>query len=294
MKRREFIRLTSSGMLAASAAAANSQASPPLLCQVRGTNPAAITRLAVDKLGGMSRFVFPGESVLVHPNIGWDRPPELAANTNPLVVAELVRMCLEAGAARVAVLDNTTNEAARCYERSGIAAAADAAGAEVVMLGEGDFTEVQVKGTAVGRWLVVKTAQEFDKLINVPVAKHHHLTRLTLGLKNHFGLIGGPRHELHPRIHRAIAELAVFFSPVLTVIDAVRIMTANGPYGGSLADVRRCDTVIASSDPVAADSRAAGLFGIDPGSLPFIVYASELGLGTLQPPENTVVEIDAG
>jgi len=277
--------------MAATQSAASGQ---PLLCTARGADPAKLTRQAVDTLGGISRFVSPGESVLVHPNIGWDRPPALAANTNPRVVAELVRMCREAGAARVLVLDNTTHEARACYERSGIAEAAGKAGAEVAILEEGDFTEVEVPGEAVGRWPVVKRALAVDKLINVPVAKHHHLTRLTLGLKNHFGLIGGPRHELHPKIHRSIAELAAFFRPALTVIDAVWIMTANGPLGSGPADLRRCDTVIAAADPLAADARATRLFGIDPLSVPFISIAQSLNLGSALLPEGAAVEIEAG
>jgi len=128
---------------------------------------------------------------------------------------------------------------------------------------------------------VYREALEVDRIINVPIAKHHSLSRLSLGMKNFYGLMGGRRNQLHQDVHLSIAEMTRFFAPTLTVIDAVRILTSNGPSGGSLSDVKQMDTVIASIDPVAADARAAGFFGIDPATISHLEIGSKMGLGTL-------------
>ncbi|MBW7995755.1 MAG: DUF362 domain-containing protein [Candidatus Glassbacteria bacterium] len=248
---------------------------------VKGADARAITRRAVEELGGMGVFVSRGDKVMIKPNIGWDRVPAQAATTNPEVVAELCAMCLDAGAAKVTVLDNTINDPRRCYVRSGIKAAAEEVGAEVPFLEDYNFRRVNVGGELIKEWPVYREALEVDRIINVPIAKHHSLSRLTLGMKNFYGLMGGRRNQLHQDVHLSIAEMTRFFAPALTVIDAVRILTANGPSGGSLGDVKQLDTVIASVDPVAADARAAGFFGIDPAAIGYLEIGSRMGLGTL-------------
>ena len=104
-----------------------------------------------------------------------------------------------------------------------------------------------------------------DVLIDVPVAKTHGLARLTLGMKNLMGLIKN-RSAIHSNLGQRIADLTSLFHPTLTVIDAVRMLMANGPTGGNLDDVKQMDTVIVSPDIVAADSFAATLFGLVPRS----------------------------
>ena len=139
-------------------------------------------RRAFEELGGAQRFVSRGDVVVVKPNASWDRTPEQAANTNPLVVAETVRLCLEAGAKKVIVTDVTINEPHRCFERSGIGEAARAAGAEIVLPGEQGFREVDLRGEVLGPNPVLEPFLNADKLINLPVAKHHSLTGATLGM----------------------------------------------------------------------------------------------------------------
>ena len=199
---------------------------------IQGESPAAITREAVEALGGMGRFVAKGDVVMIKPNIGWDRTPELAACTNPEVVKTLVEMCLEAGAKKVIVMDNTTNQAQRCYARSGIAAAAKAAGADVPFVNERRIKKMAIKGEWLKDWDVIQDFVEVDKLINVPIAKHHSLCRVTLGMKNWLGAIGDPRNQLHQKLDQAEVDLAAFFKPTLTVLDAYRILVRNGPQGG--------------------------------------------------------------
>lgn len=228
----------------------------------------------------MNRFVARGETVVVKPNIAWDRRPEQAATTNPEVVAELVRLCRAAGARSVIMTDVTLNEAEACFNRSGIAEAARAAGAEVVLPEPRFFHDVDLKGRTLGAWPVLEPFLEADKLINVPIAKHHSLTGVTLGMKNWYGLIGGARSRLHQRIHESLVDLTAFAKPTLTVLDAYRVLLRGGPTGGSPLDVALKKTVIASTDPVAIDAYAAKAYwDLDAPRLRFLRLAEERGLG---------------
>jgi uncharacterized protein (DUF362 family) len=119
-----------------------------------------------------------------------------------------------------------------------------------------------------------------DVLINVPIAKHHSLSVLTLGTKNLMGLIQD-RPMIHQNLGQRMADLTSLFRPTLTVIDAVRILMANGPTGGRLDDVKQMDTVIVSPDIVAADSYATTLFGKRPEDIPSIPTAAAMGLGRI-------------
>jgi uncharacterized protein (DUF362 family) len=240
-----------------------------------------LTEEAIQAMGGMGRFISRGDVVWVKPNIGWDRRPEQAANTNPDVVATLVRLCLEAGAAKVRVSDNPCNDERRTFLRSGIQAAAEEAGAEVFFLDRRKFREMEIGGRSLRRWPVYVDYVECDKRINVPIAKHHNLTGLTLSLKNLMGVVGGNRSQLHQNLGPAMADVARFVPSELTVLDAVRILTGNGPQGGSLTDVARRDTVVVSTDPVALEAFGATLFGWSADRLSTARAGAALGLGTL-------------
>jgi uncharacterized protein (DUF362 family) len=248
---------------------------------VQGDSPRLLARRAVDELGGMRRFISRGDVVVLKPNAGWDRTPEQAANTNPEIVSEVARMCFEAGAKSVVVTDVPVNEPRRCFARSGIEAAARAVGAQVVLPEDRKFKDVDLGGEVLSVWPVLEPFLDADKMINIPVAKHHSLTGATLGMKNWYGILGGVRHRLHQRIHESLADLAAFMRPTLTIVDAYRVLVRNGPSGGNLADVALKKTVIASIDPVAVDAYAAkAYFDLDPGRLPYLKFAADRGLGT--------------
>jgi len=251
----------------------------PDMAMITGESPAAITKEALAALGGMKRFIAKGDKVIIKPNIGWDRTPELAATTNPEVIKTLVELSFEAGAKEVTVMDNTTNQAQRCYARSGIAEAAKAAGAKVPFVNEYRLKKMALKGEWLKDWEVFTDFVEADKLINVPIAKHHSLCRLTIGMKNWLGAIGGPRNQLHQKLDEGMVDLAAFFKPQLTVLDAYRILTRNGPQGGRTSDVKLQKTVVASIDPVAADTVGAGFFEIRPEELVYLGIAQKRGLG---------------
>jgi uncharacterized protein (DUF362 family) len=252
----------------------------PEMVVAQGESPEAIVRRAIEEIGGMGRFVARGETVVIKPNIAWDRVPAQAATTNPDVVSELVRLCRAAGAGSVIVTDVSCNEAEACFDRSGIAAAAKAAGAEVVLPEPRLFRDIDLKGRMLGAWPVLEPFLDADKLINAPIAKHHSLTGVTLGMKNWYGLIGGDRNRLHQRIHESLVDLTAFARPTLTVLDAYRVLMRNGPTGGSPADVQMKKTVIASTDPVAIDAYAAkAWWNLDVPRLRFLRLAEERGLG---------------
>lgn len=256
-------------------------ADSPDLAVVNGRSPAAITRAAVDALGGIKRFVSRGDIVVVKPNMAWDRLPEQAANTNPEVVSAIVKLCFEAGAKRVKIFDRPVNDPRRCYIQSGIADAARALGADVDYMDDRKFRDMTIKGQALTKWPLYTEIFEADKLINIPIAKHHGLAKITMAMKNWMGVMGGSRNTIHQKLDESLADLALVIKPVLTVLDAVRILTANGPQGGSLNDVKRLDTVIAGVDQVAVDAYGATLFGMKGSDLGYLVNAEKMGLGTM-------------
>jgi uncharacterized protein (DUF362 family) len=285
MKRRDFIKDVAAGGLAlrfgpaAFAGRDPAPAGPALLAAVEGESPAAITREAIALLGGMKMFVGKGDKVVIKPNIGWDRTPEMAACTNPDVVKTLVELVLEAGAKKAVVIDNTTNQAKRCYVRSGIQEAVKQAGGDMLFVDDYRVKKMALKGEWLKEWEIVLDVVEADKIINVPIAKHHSLCRLTLGMKNWLGAVGGARNQLHQALDKAVVDLAAFFKPRLTVLDAYRILVRNGPQGGRISDTELRKMVVAGTDPVAVDAMGGSLFAVEPRELPYLGLARERGLG---------------
>ncbi|MBP7146567.1 MAG: DUF362 domain-containing protein [Acidobacteria bacterium] len=252
----------------------------PRVAIARAGAVAALVRASVERVGGIGRFVRRGEAVLVKPNMAWDRLPEHGANTNPEVVAEVVRLCREAGAARVVVADVPCHDEARVAERSGIARAAREAGAEVVLPSGDSFRMTRIGGTVLEDWEVLATVLAVDRMINVPIVKDHGLTRLTCCMKNLYGLLGGRRERLHQQAHESITDLAAAFRPTLTIVDATRVMTSGGPTGGRPDNVRLEGAIAAGTDMVALDAWGARLLGVDPADVGHIVLAEGRGIGS--------------
>jgi len=254
---------------------------PQLAIAKTGAGPAALARAAVDALGGMARFVSRGDVVVVKPNIGWDRTPLHAANTNPEVVAEVVQMAFEAGAKRVVVTDASCNDPNRCFQRSGILRAAGLKGAEVIIPSDHRFRGMRLKGEVLDEWPVYTPLIQADKLINVPVAKHHNLAKYTGAMKNWYGSLGGRRNRLHQSIDLSVADLATFMRPTLTVLDATRVLVRNGPQGGNIDDTKVLNQVIASIDQVAIDAYGCTLVRQKRENIPYLKMGQERGLGTM-------------
>jgi uncharacterized protein (DUF362 family) len=265
----------------AQAATATPSAGPPDLVVARGGEPGEVVRRAMAALGGMERFVQPGYNVIIKPNICVAyHTYEYAATTNPWVVAGLVKMCREAGAGRVRVMDNpfggTPEEA---YQRSGIQEQVLAAGGEMEIMSQFKFLPTEIpEGRDLRSCDIYDEILNADLVIDVPIAKHHGLAKLTLAMKNLMGVIRD-RPAMHSNLGQRLADLASRVRPGLIVVDAVRILTANGPTGGNFNDVQKLDTVLATTDIVAADSYSATLFGKQPMELDYVRAGTEMGLG---------------
>jgi uncharacterized protein (DUF362 family) len=283
MKRREFLKSALVGSLLL-----NFRENPfeeenkyPDLSLVKGDSPSQITRKAIDLLGGMNRFISKGDIVMIKPNIAFDRKPRFAACTNPDVVRALVELCFESGAKEVKVMDNPVHPPKQTYTSSGIAEAVEKAGGQVLYPDSDRAKSISINGKQIKTAKIFTDIIEADKLINVPILKTHPFTRLTMGMKNWLGAIWGNREIYHQNVNQNIVDLAAFFKPTLTVLDAFRIMVKNGPDGGSLSDVALNNTVVAGKDPVAVDAMGATICKYKPKGLSFLKLANKLGHGEI-------------
>jgi uncharacterized protein (DUF362 family) len=295
MKRRDFIvKGLGAGLLAGTSASVSGfsrltgNLSPSLegdfdLVAIKGNDPVAMFDEGISSLGGMSAFVKPGQTVVVKPNIGWDSEPERAANTNPELIGRIVKSCFEAGASSVNVFDNTCDEWKKCYANSGIEKEVKAAGGNIIPgNSESYYRDVQVpQGKSLTETRVHKLILDSDVFINVPVLKSHSSAKLTIAMKNLMGVVWDRRWWHKNDLHQCIADYTTFRKPDLNIVDAYRVMKRNGPRGVSIEDVVRFDSMIISTDIVAADAAATRIFGMEPEDIPYIVIADEMGIGTM-------------
>lgn len=247
-----------------------------------GSDRAATVRAALNGLGGIGQFVAKGDRVVLKVNAAFATPPGLSATTHPVLLAEVVRLCREAEAAEVIVTDNPINDAASCFALTGLAGAARAAGAEVFLPRDDAFAPVSVPGARlIVDWPVLHRPLEgADKLIGLAPLKHHERSGASMTLKNWYGLLGGRRNIFHQDIHTIIAELARMVRPTLVILDGTTTMIRNGPTGGSLDDLAATNTMIVSTDAVAADAFGATLLGKTADDLAYIRLAERAGAGT--------------
>jgi uncharacterized protein (DUF362 family) len=290
MDRRSFVKQTLGATVLAGTTAASGRFSrlfaavPPLpydLVAVKGGEPDVMFDAAIKALGGMTAFVQRGQKVVIKPNIGWDVAPERAGNTNPKLVARIIRHCLDAGAKEVYVFDHTCDDWRRSYKNSGIESAAKDAGATVVPgHTEGYYHRVSVTGGKVLKEASVhELILESDVYISVPVLKHHSSTQLTVGMKNQMGAVWDRGNWHRNDLHQCIADFAGYKKPNLTVVDAYLTMKQNGPRGVSLDDVVAMKTQLVTTDIVAADAAGAKLFGLNPDDIGHIRIAAAQKIG---------------
>ncbi|MBK6346397.1 MAG: DUF362 domain-containing protein [Bacteroidales bacterium] len=291
MKRREFIiQGVSAGLVAGAAGGignlvdfASASPVPEIwdLVAVRDGEPGIMFDRAIASLGGMSKYVKKGQKVVVKPNIGWDVPPERAGNTNPGLVARIIRHCLDAGASDVYVFDNTCDEWNLCYKNSGIEKAVKDAGGKIVPGNtEGYYQTVKIpRGRKLKEAKVHELILTSDVFINVPVLKHHSSASLSLAMKNLMGVVWDRGYWHRNDLHQCIADFVSWRKPTLNVIDGYRVMMRNGPRGVSTADVVTMKQMIVSADIVAADTAATKIFGSNPEDIRHIMIAGEMKLG---------------
>ena len=249
---------------------------------VKGSNRKSTVNKAIELLGGIERFVAKGEIVAIKPNVAFASPPLLGATAHPELVAEVVRLCYKAGAKQVIVTDNPINDPMSCFALSGIGRAAGDSGAKVILPRPDLFRHTTlVGGKLIVDWpIFYEPFAKADKLIGIAPVKHHHRSGASMTMKNWYGLLGGRRNVFHQDINTIIAELALMVRPTLVILDGTEVMVTNGPTGGSVSDLRWADTLIASTDCVAADSFGCTLLGLKPSQLPYLAKAEKAGAGT--------------
>jgi len=246
---------------------------------VENGEPVELLQTAAEAFGGLNTFISKGDVVVIKPNIGWDRAPEMGATTNPDLVAELVKQCLDAGAKQVKIFDRTCNNPRRCYRSSRIEASAKEAGAAVDQIRDFKFKNLRITGgEEIKEWPVYQDYLEADKVINVPIAKVHSMSTVTLGLKNLMGTLGGERGSLHNHFAVKLTDIAREILPTLTIVDAYRILEHNGPVGGNINDVKQTRTLIMSPCTATTDRLALELFGLPFEQVAHIRTAYERGL----------------
>lgn len=297
MKRRDFLKtsavagaalsLNFDGLQAALSSNTVAVEKAPDLVAVMGGEPAAMLDKALEALDGIGKFVKKGQKVVIKPNIGWDRAPEMAGNTNPELVAALVKKCLGAGAQKVTVFDHTCDNWQKCYETSGISEAVKKAGG-IMMPGNDEkyYKEVAIPGgVTLKNAKIHESLIEADVWINVPVLKNHGGAKLTCAMKNYMGIVWDRRYFHSNDLQQCIADICTWNKkPVLNIVDAYRIMHKNGPQGKSLSDVAQLKTLIASTNIVATDTAALRFFNqvekLDISAVGHIGKGEALKLGT--------------
>ncbi|MEJ5264698.1 MAG: DUF362 domain-containing protein [Bacteroidales bacterium] len=294
MKRREFlVKGVSAGLAAgllakhanvlASGNSLNLSKDTYDLVAVMGGEPDVMFDRAIAAMGGIGKYVKKGMRVVVKPNIGWDKTPEYAANTNPLLVKRIVEHCFQAGAKEVLVFDNTCDQWQRCYTNSGIEKAVKDAGGKLIPgNSEGYYHPVNIAtGKRLKQTKEHEAILESDVFINVPVLKSHGGATLTIAMKNMMGIVWDRGYWHRNDLHQCIADFASYRKPTLNIIDAYRVMKQNGPKGVSLSDVVTMKSLIISEDIVAADAAAAKLFGLNPENVDYIKIAAQMGIGNM-------------
>jgi len=297
MRRREFLKtsavagaaltLNFEGLQAALSSNTMAVETAPEMVAVMGGEPEALLDKALEALGGIGNYIKKGQKVVIKPNIGWDRSPELAGNTNPVLIKALVKKCLEAGASKVTVFDHTCDEWRKCYTSSGIEAAVKEAGGIMAPGNE----EKYYKEVAIPQGVKIKSAKiheallEADAWINVPILKNHGGAKLSSAMKNYMGIVWDRRFFHQNDLQQCIADICTWDKkPVLNIVDAYRMMHQNGPQGKSAADVATLKSIIVSPNIVAIDTAALGMFNqvkkLDMDAVGHIGKGEELKLGT--------------
>ncbi len=289
MDRRDFVKgsvaaaalLAVASKLPGAQTAAETPAAQSTVVAVRNGEPVAMFRKAIDALGGIGKFVKPGQKVVVKPNIGWDQPPEMGANTNPELVAEVVRQCVAAGAVSVMVFDHTCNQEDKCYQNSGIAEAVTKAGGKMATgAKESDYVEVECPSATIMKKAKIHTlVRDCDVLINIPVLKHHGGAKMTCAMKNYMGVVWDRKFMHQNNLNQSIADSVLFRKADLNIVDAYRVMKNGGPRGTGASKIELAKQLLVSTDIVAIDAISTKIIGFPQEGITYIALGEKLGLG---------------
>jgi len=269
---------------------------PSRMAIVRGANRAAMIVRGVQALGGMETFIQKGDRVLLKVNAAFATPASLAATTHPEILSAVAGLCFKAGAAQVLATDNPINNPESCFEISGLAQAARDAGVRLVLPRAELFVPLSLPGgRLIQNWPTMAGAfKGVAKVIVLSPVKDHHRAGASMTLKNFYGLLGGRRNVFHQDINGVIVELSRLFKPTLCILDGVTAMVANGPTGGSLSDLIAANTLVVSTDPVAADAVGLELLGRTLAEVPYLRMAQEAGVGRADYQTLNPLRLDAG
>ncbi|MBI2301005.1 MAG: DUF362 domain-containing protein [Armatimonadetes bacterium] len=259
-----------------------------------GSDVEAMVRAAVGALGGMNAYIKPGDIVVLKPNVAFDRGPALGATTSPEVLGAVAKLVREAGARRILVADNPINQPEGCFHKTGIQAAAAAAGCELFMPSPDRFSEIAVgrfrtdqgalegsRGLALDNWqFFYEPFRYATKVIGIAPCKDHNLCGASMTMKNWYGLLGGRRNQFHQQIHNIVSDFPLMMHPTMVILDATRILMRHGPTGGSLSDLKPGNTVVAGLDMVSVDSYGYTLFERRQPPPDYLAMAQERGLGS--------------
>jgi uncharacterized protein (DUF362 family) len=296
MKRRDFLKasaalgvsaLTFDKLQAAMSTNTLMVESVPDMVAVMGGEPAQLLDRALKEMGGIEKYVKKGQSVVIKPNIGWDKKPEFAANTNPDLVKALVEHCFKAGAKKVVVFDHTCDNWQKCYESSGIKKAAEEAGATVLPANDGIYyKEVKLPQAKILKTTKIHQALlDADVWFNVPVLKNHGGAQMSIAMKNYMGIVDDRGFFHSNNLQQCIADICTYpKKPALNIVDAYRCMLRGGPQGRSVSDTSVLKTIIISKDIVAVDTASVGLFNqvqtMDIDKVGHITNGEKMKLGT--------------
>ncbi len=252
------------------------------MCIARGSDRIKTLNLGLKALGGIETFIKKGDGVLLKVNAAFASPPSLSATTHPVIVAEVANLCLKAGASKVIVTDNPINDPASCFALTGIEEAARSVGSQLILPGDNLFKAITVPNAKLIKdWQILyEPLKGVNKVIGIAPVKDHHRSGASMSMKNWYGLLGGRRNIFHQDIHNIIKELAMMITPSLVILDGTFTMMTNGPTGGSLSDLKPTNTMIISTDQVAADAFGATLLDKPLSALPHIAKAEAAGAGT--------------
>jgi uncharacterized protein (DUF362 family) len=277
---------------AARSFAVSQAAGAPAAVLVEGGDAVKRIEAALQKLGGLGHFIRPGDRVMIKPNMAWDRAPQYGANTQPEVLEKVIRMCREAKAGSIVVAENPVNDAELCSKSSGLGEVCRKLNVELETPGEDGFVDARLDGKALERWPVMKRLYKVDKVIDLPIPKHHRLSRVTCALKNWIGIAGGRRMKLHQNIHDTIADLAAAFPPTLAIADGSLVLMKHGPTGGRLSDVKKSDFLVAGVGPATVDAVVLPYLDARLSEARHISEAVARGLGTTDPGRVARMKLD--
>ncbi len=257
----------------------------------------AAVRRALDLLGGMTRFVQPGQRVLIKPNLLLPSSPERAIVTHPSVLRAVLRQVQAAGGSAFIADNPVVIPVSRrgwegAYERTGWAAVAAETGTRLntsIVPEQHPYPE--------GKLLHLVDASSFlaeaDVVISLPKLKTHNFMRFTGAVKNLFGVVPGTvKLGYHLKLQTAerfadmLLDLAGFARPALTIMDGVVGMDGHGPSGGRPF---AANVVLAGTDPVAVDVAALAVVGQEPLGVPTVAAAARRGLSTGRPGDLNIV-----